>query len=391
MSALPLARVRIESIDVLRGLIMILMALDHTREYLHVNAFFSNPLDLNQPSYLLYFTRWVTHFCAPNFILLAGLSAYLSGQKKTRAQQRWFLLSRGLWLIFLELTVITFGLWFDVKFSFLTLQVIWATGMGFIFLSALLGLPLWAIAGLGIGIVAGHNALDGLTFPKGSTAEAVLFLLHQPGPIPLSPPQLLLNLYPFLAWVGIMLCGYALGSWYRKDISATERQKKLLYLGSGLVLSFILLRLVNTYGDPAPWQPQISPGVTLLSFLNTTKYPPSLLYILMTTGPALLLLAFLERKPRWSWMSSYGKVPLFYYLIHFYILHSLAILVHLYQGIPWAKINFQNGTAGIEPNIGLSLAGVYLVWLGVVAFFYPLCKRYAAFKQRQTQAIWSYL
>ncbi len=393
MSASASYRYRISSIDWLRGLIMMIMALDHCREYIHINAFFSNPLDLEHPSYTLFFTRWITHFCAPNFVLLAGISACLSGLKKSKSQHSWFLFTRGLWLIFLELTVITFGLWFDLHFSMVTLQVIWAIGVSFLLLSGLLWLPKPVIFSLGIFIIAGHNALDKVSPTSGSLSQALLWLSHQPGPLPIGEGRLLLNLYPFLAWTGILLTGYGLGALFRPQISSSLRKQWLAYLGGGFILVFIFIRWINHYGDPSPWQPQSSFGVTLLSFLNTTKYPPSLLYTLMTLGPALLILSVLENRSMgfFSWIEVYGRVPLFYYVLHFYLIHGLAVVIHLYQGISWKQLNFQNGTAGVMPAVGLSLGGVYLVWLVLLAILYPLCRWYGRFKKRQTHQLWSYL
>ncbi|MDR6196714.1 heparan-alpha-glucosaminide N-acetyltransferase domain-containing protein [Siphonobacter sp. SORGH_AS_0500] len=382
-------RSRVSSIDWLRGLIMMIMALDHCREYLHANAFFSNPLDLEHPSYLLFFTRWVTHFCAPNFVFLAGISAYLSGLKKTTRQHRWFLFTRGLWLIFLELTVITFGLWFDIHFSFITLQVIWAIGISLLLLSALLGLPSYAILLLGVLIIAGHNLLDTIAPTEGS----LLWISHQPGSLPIGSGRFLLNLYPFLAWTGILLTGYGVGALFRPQVSSAERKQWLASLGLGALLLFLIIRWINHYGDPSPWQSYSSFGITFLSFINTSKYPPSLLYTLMTLGPTLLALSLLEGRNTgyFSWIEVYGKVPLFYYVLHFYLIHGLSVLLHLYQGISWENLNFQNGSAGVTPHVGLPIWRVYLVWLTVLAFLYPLCKAYGAFKKRQRHRLWSYL
>lgn len=372
---------------------MMIMALDHCREFIHINAFFSNPLDLEHPSYPLFFTRWITHFCAPNFVFLAGISAYVSGLKKTTFQHRWFLFTRGLWLIFLELTLVTFSLWFDIHFSLITLQVIWAIGISFLILSALIGLPGYVTLLLGVFIIAGHNLLDLITPTQGSLPQALLWISHQPGPLPVGPDRLLLNLYPFLAWTGILLTGYGLGTLFRTQVSSTQRKQWLTYLGLGAILLFVTIRWINHYGDPSHWQSYSSFGTTVLSFINTTKYPPSLLYTLMTVGPALLVLAALEGRSTgsFSWINVYGKVPLFYYVLHFYLIHGLSVVLYLYQGISWQNLNFQNGSGGAIANIGLPLWGIYLVWMAVLALLYPLCKAYGAFKKRQNHTIWSYL
>ncbi|HYC85930.1 MAG TPA: heparan-alpha-glucosaminide N-acetyltransferase domain-containing protein, partial [Chryseosolibacter sp.] len=276
---------RIESIDLLRGIVMIIMALDHVRDYFHADAFLFNPLDLTRTSVPLYFTRWITHFCAPVFVFLAGTSAFLVGQRKGKSELSSFLLKRGLWLLVLEFTVINFSWFFNLRFSFFALTVIWALGIGMIALAAASRLPFKAILVLGVIMVAGHNLLDGVHV-SGSGAPAVGWaVLHEAKAFTLGSIILYVG-YPIIPWTGLMLLGYCFGTWYRREVPATERKKFLLATGSSLIIGFVVLRLINSYGELSAWSSQNNAVYTMLSFLNVTKYPPSLLYVLVTIGPA---------------------------------------------------------------------------------------------------------
>ncbi|MDJ1492428.1 heparan-alpha-glucosaminide N-acetyltransferase domain-containing protein [Cytophagaceae bacterium DM2B3-1] len=390
---LSLTTSRISSLDVLRGIVMVIMALDHTREYLLLNGFYTDPTNLTTTTPILFFTRWITHLCAPTFVFLAGTSAYLYGLKKTKKQLSLFLLTRGLWLIILEITIVNFELWFDITFSTIVLQVIWAIGISMIILSGLVFLPVIWILALAILIVVGHNLLDPISFPSGTPASFLWSLLHQLSFTPLTPHFNFGILYPFLSWLGILLIGYCFGMLYRPQVLSATRKKILLQLGIGAIVSFMLLRFLNVYGDPTPWKIQKDTVFTILSFFNVTKYPPSLLYTLITLAPGILLLSVLEGKEfRWTYFFKvYGKVPLFYYVIHFYLIHSLSVVCLLVQGISWQEINFQKNMAGIPPNVGFSLSIIYLFWIGVVLVLYPVCRCYGQFKSRQTTVLWSYL
>ncbi len=384
---------RVGSIDVLRGLVMVLMALDHARGYLHLNALYYQATDLATTTPGLFFTRWITHFCAPTFVFLAGTSAYLSGRKKTLPQLSKFLLTRGLWLLILEITVINFAFWFDITFSTIVFQVIWAIGCSMVVLSGLVWVgPRWVL-GLGVAIVIGHNLLDPVTFREGTPAHVVWSVLHQPAVISLWEPVKLWVMYPVLPWIGVMCLGYAFGQVYSEKISAELRKRHLGRLGWGAIAGFLLLRGINTYGDPAAWSVQKEMLFTLMAFVNTTKYPPSLLYLLMTLGPALLLLHALEGKQTkvMRFFRVYGQVPLFYYILHFYVLHTLSVLSLLAAGIAWQVLDFQQHPAGIPPGKGLPLGIVHLLWLLVVLLFYPLCRWYHRFRSRQTSPFWRYL
>ncbi|WP_266368725.1 DUF1624 domain-containing protein [Tellurirhabdus rosea] len=394
-TTLPLTqtRLRISSIDALRGLVMVIMALDHSRDYLSHFGFFTDATDLKTTTPALFFTRWITHFCAPVFVFLAGMSAFLYGQRKSRAAVSRFLLTRGLWLILLEITVVNFALWFDLRFTVTLLQVIWATGFSMVVLAGLVFLPKRLILAIGLLIAVGHNALDGVRFAAGSVAAGVWGLLHQPSVLPLGGGRVAFTGYPVLAWIGILTLGYCAGELYGKSVSGEKRVRLLRWLGLAGIAAFVLIRALNLYGDPAPWAVQKTPLYTFMSFLNTTKYPPSLLYALMTLSPALLALGWLEGRSS-AWLDVFvvfGRVPLFYYVLHFYLIHALSVLLLMNDGVSWAEVNFQSGTGGVVQGHGLSLGATYVAWLLIVAFLYPLCRWYGRFKARQTGWVWSYL
>jgi uncharacterized membrane protein len=247
-----------------------------------------------QTSTALFFTRWITHFCAPVFMFLSGASAFLVGQRKTKKELSFFLLTRGLWLMFLELTVVNFSWFFNIHFPVFYLIVIWALGLSMVVMSALIHLPQKLILIIGGLIVVGHNLLDTIHV-EGNTINAFLWAeLHEPRGF-LFGGHTIRTGYPLLAWLGIMALGYCFGSFYQKTIAATQRRKILLVIGSSAVALFILIRAINIYGDPQPWVQLSSIGFTILSFLNVSKYPPSLLYTLVTLGPAILFLAFAEK------------------------------------------------------------------------------------------------
>lgn len=387
---------RIESIDLLRGIVMIVMALDHVRDYFHADAFLYDPTDMSKTSVILFFTRWITHFCAPVFIFLAGTSAFLIGLRKSKQELSVFLLKRGLWLVFLELTIVNFAWFFNVQFSLITLFVIWALGIGMIVLAASIHLPFKITLAIGALMVAGHNVLDGFHV-EGNGIEAILWsMLHQFQGFPLSESYFLFVGYPIVPWIGVMLLGYCFGVFYQSSYSQASRQKILLYLGSGLVVLFVLIRFINGYGDPHPWSVQPDPVFTVLSFLNVTKYPPSLLYILVTLGPAILFLAISENYfgSISQWIKILGRVPMFYYLLHLYLIHLLALVAAMVTGYEASDMVFNTWVTN-SPNLvgyGFSLWVVYIVWIGVVVILYPLCKWYDAYKVAQRNKWWlSYL
>src|SRR5450432_3020173 len=330
---------RISSIDFLRGAVMIIMALDHTRDYFHQYSYYHNPADLTYTSPAIFFTRWITHFCAPVFIFLAGTSAFLSGQKKTRQQLSAFLFKRGLWLMFLEITLVGFGWFFNPHFSLFALQVIWVLGLCMVLMAALIYLPQKILFAFGIILVFGHNLLDGVHVPGNTIAAFGWSELHEFEAFSFHN-LIIVSAYPVIPWVGVMALGYCFGNLYTSSVDAAKRKRMLLLMGSTGIVLFILLRFSNVYGDPNKWSVHSSAIFSLLSFLNLNKYPPSLLYLLMTLSPALIILALAEKAPAGisRIISTYGRVPLFYYLVHIYILHLLAMLVAGLTGFGWQNM-----------------------------------------------------
>lgn len=387
---------RITSIDFLRGAIMIIMALDHVRDYLYSGSFLFDPLDLTKTSGILFFTRWITHFCAPIFMLLAGTSAYLIGQKKTKNELSVFLLKRGLWLIFLEMIVVNFGWNFNITFPMFLFITIWALGISMIVLAALIHLPKKLILGICIIIVAGHNLLDNIHVTGNSLPAFGWSLLHDQRFFTWHKEILLVG-YPIIPLVAIMPLGYSLGSWYTADYNIQKRQRNLLILGSLAIASFIVLRYTNLYGDPVKWSVQKNAFFTFLSFIKVNKYPPSLLYVLLTLGGAFLFLSFTEKLKGAvvKVVSVYGRVPMFYYLVHIYVIHLMAIIASaLLPGQDW-KIWILTKPIWFTTDLkgyGFSLPVAYLIWIGLVIALYPLCKRYDAYKQANKGKWWlSYL
>jgi uncharacterized membrane protein len=364
---------RIASVDVLRGLVMALMALDHTRDFFGSGNF--NPRDVAEPA--LFLTRWVTHFCAPTFIFFAGMSAFLYGRGRSVAETSRFLLVRGLWLIVVEFTIVRFGWTFELDlFRENTAGVIFVIGASMLALAALIWLPRWAIAALALVMIASHNLFDGIRAEQFGQGGGLWHVLHQPGVVRLGGHVKLFVLYPLVPWIGVMAAGYALGPVMQREPEA--RQRLLFGLGAAVTLGFVLLRATNLYGDPALWSMQTNWLATVLSFLNCEKYPPSLLYLMMTLGPALMLLAAFEHA-RGVWarvLATFGQVPFFFYVVHIYLIHALAIAA---------------GLAGILPKTGVGLPGIYLIWLLVLALLYPICRWFAGLKQRGSGWWWSYL
>jgi uncharacterized membrane protein len=385
---------RIDSIDLLRGFVMIIMALDHVRDYFHAGAFLYDPLDLGQTTVPLFFTRWITHFCAPVFVFLAGTSAFLVGHRKGKKELSIFLLKRGLWLIFLELTVVNFAWFFNIHFTMSLLGVIWAIGLGMVVLAGLIHVPNKIILIIGLLLVAGHNLLDHVHV-EGSDWKAVGWaLLHEFNFFSFDGKNVFIA-YPLLPWIGTMALGYCFGSLYILD--ARLRKKYLVQLGVGAVILFIIIRGINMYGDPSPWSVQSTPIFTALSFLNVSKYPPSLLYLLMTLGPAILFLAFTERplgKINQS-LVTIGRVPMFYYLLHLYLIHSLAVVAAMVTGFGFSSMtNFETWVTlvGVLKGYGFNLWVVYGVWGFVVLTLFPLCQWFEVYKRTHRTNRWlSYL
>jgi len=388
---------RIPSIDLLRGVVMILMALDHVRDYFNDSAYLYDPTDLQHTTPALFFTRWITHFCAPIFMLLAGIAAWLYGNKNGRKALSFFLLTRGVWLVFVELFIVTLGWTFNIHFTFYILQVIWAFGICMILLSALIRIRWSALLVIALVLIFGHNLLDPVQF-SGSGFPAVGWaLLHHFQPFFYGGFGFFVG-YPILPWLGILVLGYCLGRLYGPEFDAARRKRLLRILGLSAIAGFVLLRAINVYGDPAPWSTQRNGLYTLLSFFNVTKYPPSLLYILMTVGPGLVFLSWSEGPLNafTAKITVYGRVPFFYYIVHIYVLHGLAVLAAMWQGHAASDmITVNNWVTGnpLLKGYGFGLGVVYFVWIGVVLLLYPLCRWFDSYKRsRQRQQKWlSYL
>jgi uncharacterized membrane protein len=364
---------RLIAVDALRGLVMALMALDHVRDYFSAAHF--EPTDLTKTTPALFFTRWVTHFCAPAFVLLAGMGARLSlNRGKSVAELSRFLWTRGLWLVVLEVTVVRFGWAFNLDYRLVWVQVIWALGISMIVLAGLVHLPVQVSLTFGILMIVGHNALDrialhaeGPTLIGAGLSDWLWAILHvQRPPI----------MYPLVPWIGVMALGYALAD-------VLEKRAALLCIGFATTIAFVILRMINLYGDPSPWREQSTGMQTLMAFLNVEKYPPSLAFLLATLGPTIAMLALLDRAPARivSTLSVIGRVPLFYYIVHIYLVHALAVLagIALGRNIDELLVPFF-----MLPNDwGFTLPVVYAVWLLVLLSLYLPCRWFASLKARR--------
>jgi uncharacterized membrane protein len=376
---------RLDAIDALRGLVIVLMVLDHVRDYLHAPAYVFNPTDLTQTTPLLFMTRWVTHLCAPTFVFLSGVSIFMQRcNGKPPAELSKFLLTRGLWLIVLEFTLIGFGFNMGPPFAFM--QVIWAIGASMVLMAALVRLPATAVLALGAFIVIFHPIYSAAIQP--AEASAWWFMTMQPGPTlfmrGFAP-------YPLIPWFGIMCLGYGLGFVFRQP--AEQRRRSVLALALSLLAAFVVLRGINGYGDPIPWAVQSSGIMTVLSFINVSKYPPSLMYVLVTLGTSMLLLLALEKLtgPLQRMFLAFGRTPLFTYLLHIYLAHGLAILVGVVGGIPVSYyfdflLKFQSGGGQ-----GFGLPVVYAVWLAVIVMLYPLASWFSRVKRERREWWLSYI
>ena len=382
-------RSRIESVDIVRGVIMIVMALDHTRDFFGIPG--QNPTDLTTASPALFLTRWITFFCAPVFFLLTGTGAYLSLRRKSPKELSRFLFTRGLWLIFLEVVVMRcFAYQFNFDYKVTMLLVLWALGWAMITLSALVYLPASVVTAFGVLLIVGHNVLDSV-----KSANPLWVVLHSPGFVLNTPSHVIFAAYPLIPWIGVTAVGYGLGQIYRWN--AERRRAFLLQLGIVAIVAFVVIRGINVYGDPSHWDGQKTAVLTACSFLNTTKYPPSLLFLLMTLGPAMIFLRAVDRgtPPVLRPALVIGKVPLFYYMVHFPLIHLLAVVVSYarYESAHWMfeSPDLAHYPFSAPPDWGYSLPVVYLIWALVVVTMYPLCRWFAALKQRRGDAWLSYV
>ncbi|MBD3581328.1 DUF1624 domain-containing protein [Flavobacterium selenitireducens] len=380
---------RVESIDVVRGLAMVVMALDHTRDLFHIPGLDQNPTDLATTSPAIFFTRFFTHFCAPTFVFLAGTSAFLSLKKTGDIRaNRLFLIKRGLWLLLLEFTVVTFGIWFDVGFHTFLFQVIAAIGFGFILLGFCLRLSPGIIASIGFSLILIQTILPFVPVPEGPLKTSI-GLLFFPNFFALGSHSLVYA-YPILSWTAILFLGFGTARLFTNP----GYQSRLLGIGSALLAAFVLLRFFDI-GDIAAWSLQKDVVFTAMSFLNVTKYPPTLSFCLLTLGVMFVLL-WLAEKANGSVTSvfrTFGKVPLFYYLVHWYVIHIALLSLLFVQGVPLERMDFTGMRFGrpVAMQSGVSLVWVYVIWIAVVALLYLPCKRYAAHKASRSSGWLRYL
>jgi uncharacterized membrane protein len=397
---------RVTSVDLLRGAVMVVMALDHTRDFVNAQAQAFRPEDLTQTTTAIFMTRWVTHFCAPVFMLCAGLGAFLrldrTGGRIGDLSR--FLWTRGLWLVVLEITVVRIGFFFDVDYSgLIILLVFWALGVSMIVLAALVWLPWRVVAVISVGMILLHNLLDPVRATSLGSMTWLWRILHEPGLLAPPPPLIVVG-YPVIPWIGVMAAGFCLGRVYRTNrmeagsLDPAKRARFLIRLGLSLTLAFLIIRAVNIYGDPSRWSDQATPLFTALSFLNTTKYPPSLLFLLMTLGPAIAVLGWIDRlrvgdtNP----LIVFGRVPLFYFVVHLPLIHAIQILMTwtTYGAAPFLFL--PPPTLGTDlkmfpADFGWSLGVTYLVWIAVVLLMYPICLWFARLKARKRVWWLSYL
>ena len=400
-TTVPVLKYRIESIDILRGLVMLIMAIDHSRDLFHMGT--PEPTDLAITTPFFFFTRWITHFCAPAFVFLSGVSAYLAGMRRTENQLGIFLIKRGLWLLVVELVLITLAITANPLYNVLILQVIWAIGGSMILLGLLIMLrvPLKAIGIIGAIIFVGHNLLDletvksALGSVTGTVAWRMLFSAAGfNAVVQMDSNHFVLIAYALIPWTGVMFVGYAFGSLYKSTVDAAKRKKTLLYSGLGLLALFFVFRYFNIYGDPAPWSPQKTTALSIISFFNVSKYPCSLLYLGMTIGTSLVILSQIEniKNKFTSIMIVYGNVPFFYYLCHWYLLRIITIIVFFASGYKANQIVTPQSPFLFAPKgFGFNLLGVYVVWFIVIVILYLPCKWFAKYKKTHQQWWLSYL
>lgn len=380
---------RVPGIDIIRRLVMIIMALDHTRDLLHVNSIIQQPTDLATTNAALFFTRWITHLCAPTFVFLSGTSAYISFKNKNNiGESRRFLLSRGIALLFLEFTLVNFGLWFDIHFNVFLFNVIGAIGFGFIILSFLLQSSVKTITIIGILIIFLHNLAPLVPLAETSLLKKILMPFFAPGAFPLGGGKMFVMGYPPIPWLGIMLVGFGAGKIF--ELPAVQRKSLFLKIGLVSLIIFITIRGINIYGDSIPWATQKDSFYTFLSFINVTKYPPSLVFCLVTLGIMFIILSLVDGiKNKFAEITTvFGKVPLFYFLIHWYILHPIMFLILFLQGFESSDFLFgfsMGRPAGIS---GVNLLWTYVIWIALVFMLYPLCKWYGNYKERHKEKKW---
>ncbi|QEC78531.1 DUF1624 domain-containing protein [Mucilaginibacter ginsenosidivorax] len=381
---------RISAIDKLRGIIMVIMVLDHVRDYFTIARF--DPLDLSKTTALLFMTRWVTHFCAPTFIFLSGISAFLSvSKRKNKKESCLFLVKRGVWLVLLELTLIGFGWQFDFGFHVLFIQVIWVIGWSMIILSFLTFLNARYIALFGLALIFGHNFLDGV-HPAGISVYHLTWLfLHDVGIYKFNNYHSMFILYPLIPWLGVMCVGYAFGNIFK--LEADLRKSIIIKTGLACLALFLILRFFNIYGDPHPWHIQLTWWKTILDFINCNKYPPSLLYLLMTLGVSVIALGCLEKisNKLTSVALVFGRVPLFFYILHIYLVHCTQLLIAFLTCYSLPDILKGPFRLPYASSWGFDLPFIYLIWLSIIILLYVPCRWFMNFKQKRKDWWLSYI
>ncbi len=387
---------RVQSIDVLRGFVMLIMAIDHVRDFFHVTAFTDSPTNLDTTTPQLFFTRWITHFCAPTFVFLSGTSAFLAGQRKSAKDLSVFLIKRGLWLVLVENVVLTLAFTFNPYYNLLIWQVIWAIGWSMIILGLLVRTSIKIIIALGFILVFGHDLIDYITIPQQGAEYTLMSILFTAFGTQLKygNQRFVFDLYAVLPWTVVMLLGYGFGKFFKKDYDDVKRKKIVISLGFAVTIFFIVARFINLYGDPAPWLVQKNALYTFLSFLNASKYPPSLLYLSMTIGPALVFLSLIEtvQNKFTDVLSMYGRVPFFYYILHFYLIHITCVILFFATGYTSKDIVDLNTPFLFRPqHFGFNLSTVYVIWLFVVAVLYRPCKWFDQYRKSHRQWWLSYL
>lgn len=373
---------------------MLIMALDHTRDFFH--AFSPRPTDLSTTTPVLFFTRWVTHFCAPLFVFLCGISINMAGTRRSKKELSIYLIQRGLWLIVIEFLIISFVITLDPLYHILIFQIIWVTGVSMIILGLLIGLPLYAIAIIGGVLFFGHDLLGLMNLPEAGVAGFLWKFLFTGVVVfnKITDTHSLLVLYTVMPWMGVLFCGYFAGQVYRPSFDAVKRKKILFASGVFLVVLFFMLRMINHYGDPSPWAVQKTTAFTLISFFNVSKYPPSLMFLCMTIGPGLILLSALEKVNNsfTRLLIIYGSVPFFYFIVHFFVLRFLNIVLFYIQGYSSEHIITPNSIMLFRPTeYGVNLPGVYLIWLLVVFIMFFPCRWFSAYKKTHQHWWLSYL
>lgn len=384
-------KARIESLDLLKGLVIIIMAIDHVRDYFHYSSYFFDPTDPAQTNISLFLTRFITNFCAPAFSFLAGVSAFIVGKRKTKTELSVFLLKRGFWLVFVELVIMSFGWCFDISFTSIHFSVIWSLGISMIFLAGLLHLSRIFILLFSCVLIFGHNLLDSVHYDNIFWA-----LLHERKIFLETTNHIFRSGYSIIPWVAVMSLGYYFGLFYDNNYDPAKRKKIFNSIGIGAIILFLILRATNIYGNILPWKDYGNLKQTLFSFFNLSKYPPSLSFLLITLGGAFLFLANTEKLKGKvvDFFCVFGRVPFFFYIIHIYLIHFLALITAEFTGFGWQAMILPALPFRVEAlkGFGFNLFTVYLIWIAIIAMLYPLCKKFDGYKQAHKKKWWlSYL